>query len=112
MNNNFSMILQAIMDSKTRFIDVFTGFLGFVHYSCVLSCSNYKLYTTNGKRLNAVTKEIQSINAHEFIISDAGTRQAKICLYYGRVNSCPFCLNRTTLNYLIYVCMQNMHLVF
>ena len=71
-DHNYSMILQAIVDSKTRFIDVFAGFPGSVHDSRVFSRSNHQLLVTNGERFNGVTMDIQGVDVHEFIIGDAG----------------------------------------
>jgi hypothetical protein len=67
-NNN--MILQAIVISKTRFIDVFAKYSDSVHDIRVLSRSNYKLLVTNDERLNRVIKDIQDMDVHEFIIGD------------------------------------------
>jgi hypothetical protein len=71
-DHKYSMILQAVVDSKTRFIDVFVGFSGSVYDSRVFSRSKYQLLVTNGKRLNGAIMNIQGVDVHEFIIGYAG----------------------------------------
>ena len=65
------MILQAIMDSKYKFIDVFATFPGSVSNSHIFFRSNYQLLVTNDEILNRATIDIQGVNVYEFIIGDA-----------------------------------------
>lgn len=58
-DHNYNMILQAIVDSKSRFIDVFARFLGSVYDSRVFSRFNHQLLVIKGKNLNGVIINIQ-----------------------------------------------------
>ena len=71
IDHNYSMILQAIVDLKFIFIDIFAGFPGSVHDSRVFSRSNHQLFVINGERMNGATMDIQGVDVHEFIIDDA-----------------------------------------
>lgn len=71
-DNMFSMILQAIVDPTTRFIDVSVGFPGSVHDARVFQLSSYNRLVTNSGRLNGPTVKIQGVDIHELLIGDAG----------------------------------------
>jgi hypothetical protein len=71
-DHNYSMILQAMVDSKTKFINIFAEFPGSIHNSRVFSRSNHQLFITIDEKLNVATMDIQGVDIHEFIIGDAG----------------------------------------
>ena len=59
-DHNYSMILQAIVDSKSRFIDIFTRFPSFVYNSCFFLWFNHQLFVNQwwkiGKNYNRYTR--------------------------------------------------------
>lgn len=53
--NNYSMLLQGIVDHQMRFIDIMTGFPGGMTSSRLLKCSAFFKLCQNGERLNGNT---------------------------------------------------------
>ncbi|XP_028797791.1 protein ANTAGONIST OF LIKE HETEROCHROMATIN PROTEIN 1 [Neltuma alba] len=50
--NNYSMLLQGIVDHEMRFIDIMTGLPGGMSFSRLLKCSGFFRLCENGERLN------------------------------------------------------------
>ena len=71
-DHNYSMILQAIVDSKMRFIDAFAGFPGSVHDARVYGRSKHCELVASGQRLNGPMKQIYGVDIPEMVIGDAG----------------------------------------
>ncbi|KAH9293253.1 hypothetical protein KI387_041543 [Taxus chinensis] len=71
-DHNYSMSLQAIVDSNMHFIDVFTGWPGSVNDARLLRNSSFFKLCEGGQRLNGHSVSIGSSNMREYIIGDGG----------------------------------------
>jgi hypothetical protein len=75
-DKNYSFTMQAVVDSNTRFLDVFAGFPGVVHDARVFANSGFKREVDEGRRLNGPSRIIQGVSIPELIIGDAGYTQS------------------------------------
>jgi hypothetical protein len=74
-DKNYSLILQAIVDVETRFLNIFAGYPGVVHDARVFANSGIKAAIDRGDCLNGPSRLIQGIPIPELLIGDAGYTQ-------------------------------------
>ncbi|KAL8496863.1 hypothetical protein ACS0TY_020521 [Phlomoides rotata] len=71
--DNYSMILQAIVDPDLRFRNIVTGWPGKMNDSLVLQSSNFFTQCQNGERLNGDKIQLSSeIELSEYVVGDSG----------------------------------------
>ena len=75
-DKTYSITLQAIVDSNTRFLDIFAGFSRVVHDARVFSNSGFKLAVDRDDRLNGRPRVIGGVPIPELLIGDAGFAQS------------------------------------
>ncbi|GLJ06678.1 hypothetical protein SUGI_0044900 [Cryptomeria japonica] len=71
-DHNYSMSLQAIVDSNMRFMDVFTGWPGSINDARLLRNSAFYRLCEGGERLNGMSVSIGSSSIREYIVGDGG----------------------------------------
>ncbi|MCO5548180.1 hypothetical protein L7F22_001638 [Adiantum nelumboides] len=71
-NKNFSMLVQAVVDSDMRFLDVFAGFPGSVNDSRLLKNSALYSCVEHGLILNGPKYVHGSFSMREIIVADGG----------------------------------------
>eukprot|EP01018_Ginkgo_biloba_P019334 Gb_33835 [translate_table: standard] len=71
-DHNYSMVLQAIVDSNMRFMDVFTGWFGSINDARLLRNSSFYRLCEGGERLNGPSFCIGIFYMREYIIGDGG----------------------------------------
>ncbi|GLT65065.1 hypothetical protein SLA2020_375170 [Shorea laevis] len=70
---NYSMVLQAIVDTKMRFRDIITGWPGKMEDWLVFQGSNFYELCDKGERLNGKTLVLsEGLEIQEYIIGDSG----------------------------------------
>ncbi|XP_031486124.1 protein ALP1-like [Nymphaea colorata] len=70
---NYSMVLQAIVDPEMRFRDIVTGWPGSVTDSCLLKSSGFFKLCEKGKRLNGNVIELpEGSHVREYVVGDIG----------------------------------------
>ncbi|KDP44193.1 hypothetical protein JCGZ_05660 [Jatropha curcas] len=70
---NHSMILQAIVDSEMRFLDIVTGWPGKMEDRVVFQSSNFYKLCESGERLNGKNLQLSDgSEIREYIIGDSG----------------------------------------
>ncbi|KAL1819337.1 hypothetical protein ACET3Z_014206 [Daucus carota] len=70
---NHSMILQAIVDTDMRFLDIVTGWPGSLSDSIAFKSSSFFKLCNEGKRLNGETVKLsEGTELREYIVGDAG----------------------------------------
>lgn len=69
--HNYSMILQAVVDSNYRFLDVFAGCPGSVYDSRVLRISGFYRDCENGLRLDGPHQLLHGHPMNEYVIGDS-----------------------------------------
>ncbi|GLU11650.1 hypothetical protein SLE2022_283830 [Rubroshorea leprosula] len=70
---NYSMVLQAIVDTKMRFRDIITGWPGKMEDWLVFQSSNFYKLCDKGERLNGKTLvSSEGLEIQEYIIGDSG----------------------------------------
>ena len=74
-DKNYSFILQAIVDAKTRFLNIFANYPGVVHDARVFANSGIKAAIDRGQCLNGPMRLIQGIPIPELLIGNAGYTQ-------------------------------------
>ena len=76
-DHDYSFVVQAIVDSDMRFLDVFAGFPGVVHDIRVLRNSSFFKSVEDGERLNGPKRRIAGTWILELIVGDAGYTQSE-----------------------------------
>ena len=71
-DKNYSIILQAIVDVKTCFLNIFASYPRVVHDARVFANSGIKAAIDRGECLNGPTRLIQGIPIPKLLIGDAG----------------------------------------
>eukprot|EP01018_Ginkgo_biloba_P021597 Gb_09563 [translate_table: standard] len=71
-DHNYSMVLQAIVDSNMRFMDVFTSWPGSINDARLLRNSSFNRLCGGGERLNGPSICIGLFDMREYIIGDGG----------------------------------------
>lgn len=70
---NHSMILQAIVDTDMRFLDIVTGWPGSLSDSIAFKSSSFFKLCNEGKRLNGETMKLQEgTELREYVVGDIG----------------------------------------
>ncbi|GLJ06426.1 hypothetical protein SUGI_0038960 [Cryptomeria japonica] len=70
---NYSMIMQAIVDHEMRFRDILTGWPGSLNDYGILKSSGFFKLCKNGQRLNGPVKKLQDgSQIREYILGDEG----------------------------------------
>lgn len=69
-NHNFSMILQAIVDTELRFLDVCIGYPGSLSHARCLRESAFYRRCCNGQRLNGDSVQVGETHFREYIVGD------------------------------------------
>jgi len=70
---NYSMILQAIVDPEMRFRDILTGWPGSINDHHILKNSGFFRLCVCGQRLNSPLKELEDgFQIQEYIVGDGG----------------------------------------
>ena len=67
----YSVLLQAVVDYKFCFLDVYTGWPGSVHDAHVLAHSTFYKKANTGQLLSAATRMINGVNVPVFVIGDS-----------------------------------------
>ena len=67
----YSVLIQAIVDYKHYFLDIYTGWPGSVHDAHVLAHSTFYKKANAGQLLSHTTKTICGTSAPVFIIGDS-----------------------------------------
>ncbi|XP_009612531.1 protein ANTAGONIST OF LIKE HETEROCHROMATIN PROTEIN 1-like isoform X2 [Nicotiana tabacum] len=70
--NNYSMLLQGIVDSEMRFLDIVTGWPGGMATSRLLKFSGFYKLCESGDRLNGNVKVVEGEELREYIIGGFG----------------------------------------
>eukprot|EP01018_Ginkgo_biloba_P036428 Gb_18442 [translate_table: standard] len=70
--HNYSMIVQAIIDSNMRFLDICTGWPGSLNDTHLLRNSSFYRLCEGGERLNGNLVSIGTIDMREYIVGDGG----------------------------------------
>eukprot|EP01018_Ginkgo_biloba_P032004 Gb_41474 [translate_table: standard] len=70
--HNYSMLVQAIVDSNMRFLDICTGWLGSLNDTCLLRNSSFYRLCEGGERFNGHLVSIGTIDMREYIVGDGG----------------------------------------
>eukprot|EP01018_Ginkgo_biloba_P029638 Gb_38709 [translate_table: standard] len=70
--HNYSMIVQAIIDSNMRFLDICTGWPGSLNDTRLLRNSPFYRLCEGGERLNGHLVSIGTIDMREYIVGDGG----------------------------------------
>lgn len=71
--NNYSMVLQGIVDADMRFRDIVTGLPGSMNDSRLLRSSGFFRLCEHGERLNSPVKELpKGSRVREYIVGDTG----------------------------------------
>ncbi len=78
-NKQRSVILQAVVDSQGRFLDVYAGQPGSVNDSRVFAHSDMSDYLHQGK-LSEPVVEISGYNIRPYLVGDAGYKLEKFCI--------------------------------
>uniref|UniRef100_A0A803LFN0 DDE Tnp4 domain-containing protein n=1 Tax=Chenopodium quinoa TaxID=63459 RepID=A0A803LFN0_CHEQI len=65
--NNYSMLLQGIVDDEIRFLDVVTGWPGAMTVSRFLKCSGFYKLCENGERLSKKLR-LNDVEIREYIV--------------------------------------------
>lgn len=71
-NNNFSIVAQAVVDSRLRFTDVFVGSAGSCHDARILNNSPFKLAVEDKRILQGDLVTVGDTTFGPFILGDAG----------------------------------------
>lgn len=69
-NHNFSMALQAVVDTELRFLDVCVGYPGSSSDAKCLRESGFFKKCSNGQRLSGVTMQAGSFGIGEYVVAD------------------------------------------
>ncbi|KAL2621148.1 hypothetical protein R1flu_001353 [Riccia fluitans] len=69
---NYSMLMQVVVDMDMRIRDLFTGWPGSITDSRLLRNSGFFALSENGERLNGEPRMVQGIQVREYIIGDSG----------------------------------------
>ena len=67
----YSVLVQAVVDYKFCFLDIYTGWPGSVHDARVLAHSTFYKKATVGQLLSRATKPINGVNVPVFVIGDS-----------------------------------------
>eukprot|EP01018_Ginkgo_biloba_P017335 Gb_23339 [translate_table: standard] len=70
--HNYSMLVQAIVDSNMWFLDICIGWLGSLNNTCLLRNSSFNRLCERGERLNGHLVSIGTIDMREYIVGDDG----------------------------------------
>ncbi|KAF3960484.1 hypothetical protein CMV_014810 [Castanea mollissima] len=71
--NNYSMLLQGIVDHEMRFLDIVTGWPGGMTVSRVLKCTGFLKLCEGGERLNGSVRTLPGgEDIREFIVGGVG----------------------------------------
>jgi hypothetical protein len=74
-DKDYSYVVQAIVDTDMRFLDVFAGFFDVVHDLRILRNSGFFQLVEGGNRLNGQKQQIQGKWIPELIVGDFGYTQ-------------------------------------
>ncbi|KAL5561728.1 hypothetical protein UlMin_031475 [Ulmus minor] len=67
--NNYSMLLQGVVDHEMRFLDIVTGWPGGMTVSRLLKCSGFYKLCNNGERLNGGIRTLsEGVEIREYIV--------------------------------------------
>lgn len=67
--NNYSMVVQGVVDDEMRFLDIVTGWPGGMNMSRILKCSGFYKLCKAGERLNGNVKRLsKEVEVREFIV--------------------------------------------
>ncbi|KAL3680857.1 hypothetical protein R1sor_023813 [Riccia sorocarpa] len=69
---NYSMLMQVVVDMDMRIRDIFTGWPGSITDSRLLRNSGFYAMCENGERLHGQPRMVQGIQVREYIIGDSG----------------------------------------
>ena len=67
----YSVLIQAVVDYKYCFLDIYTGWPGSVHNACVLAHSTFYKKANAGQLLSHTTKTICGASIPVFVIGDS-----------------------------------------
>eukprot|EP01018_Ginkgo_biloba_P000115 Gb_05657 [translate_table: standard] len=70
--HNYSMLVQAIVDSNMRFLNICTGWPGSLNDTRLLKNSSFYRLCEGGERLNGHLVSIDTIDMREYIFGDGG----------------------------------------
>eukprot|EP01018_Ginkgo_biloba_P031772 Gb_40842 [translate_table: standard] len=70
--HNYSMLVQAVVDSNMRFLDICTGWPGSLNDAGLLRNSSFYRLCEEGERLNGAPISIGGFDMREYIIGDSG----------------------------------------
>eukprot|EP01018_Ginkgo_biloba_P007935 Gb_41447 [translate_table: standard] len=70
--HNYSMLVQAIVDSTMRFLDICTGWPGSLNDTRLLRNSSFYRLCEGGEILNGHLVSIGTIDMREYIVGDGG----------------------------------------
>ncbi|KAJ7977353.1 Harbinger transposase-derived nuclease [Quillaja saponaria] len=76
--NNYSMLLQAIVDHEMRFIDLVTGWPGGMTVSRLLKCSAFFKLCEAGERLNGNSRTLKGASWPLYLLSILCMRTARL----------------------------------
>ena len=70
--NNYSMLLQGVVDHEMRFLDIVTGWPGGMTVSRLLKCSGFFKLCNSGERLNGNSRSLsEGVEIREYIVGGA-----------------------------------------
>ncbi|OAE29617.1 hypothetical protein AXG93_4003s1400 [Marchantia polymorpha subsp. ruderalis] len=69
---NYSMLMQVVVDMDMRIRDLFTGWPGSITDSRLLRNSGFLSLCESGERLNGAPRIVQGLQVREYIIGDSG----------------------------------------
>jgi len=67
----YSALIRAVVDYKYCFLDIYTGWPGFVHDALVLAHSTFYRKANAGQLLSSTTKSIGGVSVPVFVIGDS-----------------------------------------
>jgi hypothetical protein len=69
-DQNYSMVVQAIVDSEMRFLDVFAGLPGCLSDAQIYNKSSFQALVKSGQRLHGATKTVLGVKIGEYLLGD------------------------------------------